>query len=132
MESIQIDWLAVVIAAALNMVIGFVWYSKALFSKEWMKLADVKESEMKKRKGAIFWEAVASLVIAYFLAFFEGYLNVTTVSDGAFVGFCAWLGFVATTQSAKITWEGKSLKLFFIESGYRLLAFLVMGGVIGA
>lgn len=132
MEELQVDWLAIVIAAVLNMIIGFIWYSRALFGKVWLKLAEVKEAEIKKDKLAVVWGLINSLIIAYFLAFFEGYLNVTTVSDGVFVGFCAWLGFVATTQISCVIWAGKPVKLFLVETGYKLLSFLVMSGVIGA
>lgn len=126
MESVQIDWLAVVVAAVLNMVIGYIWYSKALFANA------LKKSVARGDKSSVLWGFVVSLVIAYFIAFFEGYLGVATVSDGVFVGFCFWLGFVATTQISAVIWGGESLKHFFIRTGYKLLAFLVMGGVIGA
>lgn len=132
MEELQIDWMTVVIAAVLNMLIGWVWYSKALFGKTWMQLAGRKESDLKKRKGVLLWTFGNSLVIAYFLAFFEGYLNVTTVSDGVFVGFCLWLGFVATTQISSFLWCGRPFQLFVLNTGAKLLSFLVMGGVIGA
>lgn len=131
MESVQIDWLAVVVAAVLNMVIGYFWYSKALFGDAWKKLADGRGAAKENRLAA-FWGLGVSLVIAYFIALFQGYLGVATVSDGVFVGFCFWLGFVATTQIAAVIWCQQPLKLFFIETGYKLLAFLVMGGVIGA
>lgn len=132
MDTLEMDWLAVCIAAVLNMIIGFVWYSKWLFGKSWMKMADVSEKEIKKDRLAPLWGLVNSLVIAYFLALFEGYLKVTTVSDGVFVGFCAWLGFSATTQIGQWIWEKKPYQLFFIHTGAKLLSFLVMGGVIGA
>lgn len=132
MEELQVDWLAIVIAALLNMIIGFVWYSRALFGDAWMRLKGVKSAEMKKHKWASLWGMINSLVIAYFLAFFQGYLSVTTVSDGVFIGFCLWLGFVATTQISPVIWCAKPLKLFFIDSGYKLFSLLVMSGVIGA
>ena len=75
---------------------------------------------------------IASLVIAYFLAFLEGALGVTTVTDGMFVGFSMWLGFVASTQISAVIWNGAPFQLFVLDTGFRLLSFLVMGGVIGA
>ena len=132
MEGIQIDWLVVVIAAALNMAIGFFWYSKWLFGKTWLKLTHLSERDMQHGKMAILYGSIVSLVIAYFLAFFEGYLGVATVSDGMFVGFCFWLGFVATTQISAVIWHKGSLRLFFINTGHKLVSFLVMGGLIGA
>lgn len=131
MDSIQIDWLTVVIAAVLNMVIGFFWYSKWLFGPTWMKYH--KKMKEDRSKGAtLLYAFIASLVIAYFLAFFEGYLGVTTVTDGMFVGFCFWLGFVATTQINAFLWEKQPWALFLLHASGKLLSFLVMSGVIGA
>ncbi len=132
MEGIQIDWLVVVIAAILNMVISFLWYSNWLFGKLWMKLSHQGDRDMKHEKSAYLYGFINSLVIAYFLAFFEGYLGVTTVTDGMFVGFCLWLGFVSTTQVTSVIWKKRPIKLFFLDTGAKLLTFLVMGGIIGA
>jgi hypothetical protein len=127
-EEIQIDWIAVVIAAIVNMIIGFVWYSKWLFgSSDCLKKGDAAQGIL-----PIVWGAALSFAIAFFLAFFEGHLRVTTVSDGMFISFCLWLGFVATTQISQVIWQARPWKLFFIDAGYKFLSFLVMGGILGA
>jgi archaellum biogenesis protein FlaJ (TadC family) len=132
MERIQTDQLSIVIAALLYMVVNFFWYSKWLFGPAWAKLSHHSESEMKHNKMAMLWSFLVALVIAFFIAFFEGYLGVTTVTDGMFVGFCLWLGFVATTQLSTVIWCNKPLKLFMINTGAKLLSYIVMSGVIGA
>ena len=130
---VPVDWLTIVVAAVLNMAIGWVWYSKWLFGSAWMKLGELKEKELRKGQlKSVFFAFLVSLVIAYFLAFFEVSLGVTTVSDGMFVGFLFWLGFVATTQIPSVIWCKKPFKLFLIDTGYKLLSFLVMSGMIGA
>ncbi len=126
------DYLAIAIAAVLYMVVNMVWYSSKLFGPLWVKLNGLKESNMKNRNLSFVWGFVVALVVAYFLAFFEGYLGVTTVSDGMYVGFCIWLGFIATTQISPVIWCKKPVRLFLIETGSKLLSLLVMGGVIGA
>jgi len=128
----QIDYLAVIIAAVLYMLIGFVWYSKYFFSREWERMAGIHAKERKDNKWPLFWECVVALVTAYALAFFENAYGVTTVADGVFTGFCVWLGFVVTTQLSSAVWLRSHPKMFFIDAGGRLISFLVMGGVIGA
>lgn len=132
MDNVQIDLLTVIIAAILNMIIGFFWYSKWLFGPAWLKIHQMNASDCGKNKACFVYSAIVSLVIAYFLAFFEAYLGVTTVTDGMFVGFCIWLGFVATTQISSVIWSKAPFKLFLIDTGCKLLSFLVMSGVIGA
>jgi hypothetical protein len=132
MELTSVDKVAVLIAAVLNMAINYVWYSKWAFGPFWMKLAGVRESDVKDAKLAMLYGFIASVVTAFFLAWFIGTLNVTTVSDGMFVAFFAWLGFVATTQISGVIWGKKPFQLFLITTGARLLSFLVMGGFLGA
>jgi archaellum biogenesis protein FlaJ (TadC family) len=132
MDHFQVDYGSVLIAALLYMVIGFFWYSKWLFGTLWMKLSGIKESDMKHNRLAPLWGFIVALVMAFFLAYFEAFLGVTTVSDGMFVGFCLWLGFVATTQLTPVIWCKESPQLFLINTGSKLLSLLVMGGVLGA
>lgn len=132
METIQIDWLVVILAAVLNLVIGFIWYSKLLFGSTWAKLSQLSAKELKGNGKTLIMAFVASFVTAYFLAFFVAFLGITTVTDGMFVGFLVWLGFVATTQVSSVIWEKKPFALFLINTGYKLLSFLVMGGLLGA
>lgn len=132
MESVSVDWIAVIGAAVVNMIINFVWYSKWLFAKQWLTLNKMKADQMKGTGGAIAWSFIISIIMAFFLAWFERQMNIVSVQDGIFVGFCVWLGFLATTQSSAVIWCKKPFSLFLIETGNRLLAFLVMGGILGA
>jgi hypothetical protein len=125
MDTPHIDFLSILIAAALNIIIGSVWYSRFLFGK-------MEDSTHKPHKFAFLWNCVVIVITAAVLGFFEAFLGVTTVSDGMFVGFLAWLGFVATTQMYAVIWGKMSVKHFLLHSGCQLLSFLVMGGVIGA
>lgn len=125
------DWLAIVLAAVFNMAIGVVWYSKWLFRSACVKLMDKKDKPKKGAKPVVFGFLV-SLVIAYFLDFFQRHLGITTVSDGMYLGFCLWLGFVATTQISHVVWCHRPWQLFAINTGYKLVSFLVMSGIIGA
>ena len=122
MESLHIDHLAVLIAALVNLVIGFVWYSRYLFGKQ-------MESGSKL---AIVWNGLVAILSAYILAFFEVFLGVTTVSDGMFVGSLVWIGFVAPTQIYAVIWSKMTFKHFLVHSGCQLLTYLAMGGIIGA
>ena len=130
MDYVYIDWLVIILSAILNMVIGVVWYSKWLFGETARKLSSHPRREMNLK--TLIYMLVISLLLAYFLSFFEAHLRVTSVTDGMFVGFLLWLGFVATIQFSSHVWNQTPLKLFLIDSGYRLITFLAMSGLIGA
>ena len=120
-----IDLLSILIAAVVNIIIGFVWYSRYLFKIE-------SDPSHPPRRLAILWTIIIAFVTAYVLAFFEAFLGVTTVTDGMFVGFLVWFGFIATTQISAVIWGKMTFKRFMVHSGCELLTFLAMGGIIGA
>jgi len=60
LEFLSVNWLAVLVAAVAQMIVGFIWFSPALFGKTWMVLhgIDPNSSEqvqqMRKHQGKIF------------------------------------------------------------------------------
>ena len=127
----HIDLYAVLIAAVLYMIIFVCWYSKWLFGATWAKYSAPSARPKMGWKGAVS-NFIIGLVFAYFLAFFDAYLHVTSVGDAMFSSLCLWLGFVLPTHLLAVFWHRISLKGFWIEAGCLLLSLLVMGGIIGA
>ena len=138
---IPINYLAVLVAAISNMVLGFLWYGP-LFGKQWTALMGWSEVEMAagrekmKKEG---WktysiQALAALVMAYVVAhyfvFASTYTNTFGIPGGLMVGFWSWLGFVAPVSLGVVLWDGKPWKLFFLQSGYYLVSLLIMGVII--
>ena len=130
MESIEIDWVAIVVAACVNMVIGSFWYSKWLFGPTWMKLKKIKKIPLSGPKFAVEWGN--SFCIAFFLSFFQAHFQTTSVLDSIFLGLLFWFGFVLTTQIQGAMWNRFTTKQLLIDSEFKLFSFLSMSGVIGA
>src|SRR3989344_4713354 len=108
MQPVQINLMAVVLAAIASMVLGFVWYGP-LFGKQWMKLSGMTQKDMEtaKKKGMEKMHAIAmmgSLVMAYVMTHFIQYVGAMTAELGAQLGFWLWLGFVATVQMSDVLW----------------------------
>lgn len=125
----SVNYVSIVIASVLAMVVGFLWYSPMLFAKQWMKESGLKESDIKKeeaKKGYLIM-FVASLAMAFVLAQLVYVTNANDLVSGATVGFMSWFGFVLTTQVAKVAFEGQSQKLFLINVGHYLVAMMLMG-----
>lgn len=134
MQQVDVNLMAVLVCGVASMIIGYLWYSKMLFGKTWMKLSGVSETDMKKANsnmpvlyGTMF---IASLVMAYVLAHFAKYAGALTLTDGVVAGFWAWLGFVATTMLTNVLYEGKPVKLYLINTGYQLVTLVVMGMIL--
>ncbi len=129
----HIDLYAVMIAAVLYTIIFVCWYSKWLFGEIWIRRIGSQVSEIRKNWwGRVCWNFFLGLCLAYFLAFFDAALQVTSVGDAMFTSLTLWLGFVLPTQLFPVIWTKKSKQVFFIEAGFMLLSLLVMGGIIGA
>lgn len=126
----NVNWLAVIVAGIIPMVLGFIWYGP-LFGKQWMKLTGHKEmgnkDDMPRIYGTMY---VASLVMAYVLAVFISYAGASTIGAGAMVGFWAWLGFVATTMLTGLLFNKKPMNLYFIDAGYQLVTLVLEGALL--
>jgi len=122
-------FLAILISAVVGMIVGALWYSPILFGKTWMKLTGLTKSSMKsKKKGmgkSYFGMFISLLVMAYALSLF---LNV----NGLMGAFWIWLGFIATIMFGSVIWEGKPLKLYFLNAFHWLAVILVMGSILSA
>ena len=132
MDSVQFNFPAVIVAALLSFVIGGAWYSPILFARAWMAEAGISEAQSRQvRLGRVFGlSALASLVMAFNLAAFIG--AKASLGFGLFAGFATGLGWVAMSLGVIYLFEQRSLKLWLINSGYQVLAYTVMGGVLGA
>jgi hypothetical protein len=138
MTGVSVNYLAILVAAIVNMVLGALWYGP-LFGKTWTQLCGFtseKMDEMKKKgmtKSYVLMFA-GSLIMAYVLNYFVVYASSYTNASGAYaglmVGVWAWLGFVAPTTVGMVLWEGKPWKYWYIVSGYYLVALAIMGKIL--
>lgn len=133
-----VNFWPIIIASIAAFAIGSLWYSPLLFGKQWMvlmKIGDKEKSEAKARGGM--WKLytgqfVATFIMFCILAFIAATTRTETTADGAFLGFLAWLGFVAPVNASSVIWENKPWKLALISTGATLLTLVIGGAVIGA
>ena len=128
----DLNYLAIILAALSTFLLGGLWYSPAVFGKAWMKENGFTEESMKGANMAkIFGLAfILALISAINLAMFMG--PEKDVSMGAAYGFAAGFGWVATFVGTHYLFERKSFKLFLINAGYSVVALTVMGVIIVA
>ena len=133
----NVNLLSVLAAGIATMILGFVWYSPALFAKPWMRemgydLNDkAKLKEMQKSAGATYGIAfLAGLVSAFMLGKILSITPIDSALYGMKLGFGVWLGFVATVQLTGALFMKSSMKLLAINTGYQLVCYLVMGAIL--
>jgi hypothetical protein len=67
MPSVDINWIAVIVAAVVNMVVGALWYSPQLFGKQWAKVLGKKVSDMGSANTGYAVTTIGALIQAWVL-----------------------------------------------------------------
>lgn len=137
MPSVDINWWTLVVATLVNMVVGFVWYSPALFAKPWAKLTGRKMNEMGDGTKGYVLTTVGAFIQAFILLHFVSYAayfypTYSSISVGLLTATWAWLGFVAIPQGVNTIFAGTRKKLWAINTGYFLVVLLVNGLILAA
>ncbi|HBH48412.1 MAG TPA: DUF1761 domain-containing protein [Bacteroidales bacterium] len=129
---LQVNYLAVLLAIAVNQVIGALWYSPILFGKVWMKELGIAPDSIAKTDAqrsmllAFIYSILNFLLLAYFIQVVE----TKCPAKGLMVGF--FLGLFSAIQiGINATFESKSMKLFLINALYPLLSYSLGGLIIG-
>lgn len=132
MDLSKLNLLAIALAAASTFLLGGLWYSPILFARSWMREAGLTEEQTRQAPLArVFgFSALASLVMAFNLAAFIG--PKASLGFGLFAGLAAGLGWVAMSLGVIYLFEQRSLRLWLINSGYQVVAYTMMGAILGA
>ena len=124
---------AVVVAAVLPFVLGGLWYSPVMFGNVWMKENNLTGEDLEKGNKAkifglsFFFFLLMSANLAGFLASPD-----TDLPFGMLAGFLAGFGWVALSLAVIGLFERRSWKYMLINGGYLVVAFVLMGTVLGA
>ena len=133
MRDVTLHLTAIGTAAAVRFLIGALWYSPALFVRPWMDCAGITPAQARARmpKG-IALDILASVLMAFAMAFLVGYSGAQGVEGGLSIAFLAWLGLVAPAAWAPIQYEGKPWSLWLLNTGCLLVSLLAMGAILAA
>lgn len=129
----NLNWLAVVVAAAAAFFVNFIWYSRGLFGKAWMKSAGIKEVPKNKQPSMIrplLIGAGSELVLAAAMAVLFDVLALKGILDGALLGVLVAIGFLIANRAMHSNFEGRPTTYRLITDFGDLLAMVVMGVVI--
>ena len=125
------NWLAIIIAAIANMVIGTLWYGTRAFGKSWMSLSGHTMGEGMQTGPLYAMTAVAAVVQAITMSWFVSQTGAASGAAGAIIGLYVGLGFVATAMFAEVLFAGRHPRLYAITAGYSVVAAIVQGAIIG-
>ena len=134
METITVNYWAVITGAVLSMIIGAIWYGP-LFRKKWMEIIgsnpEDKEAMQKMQKSA-----GPLYVVQFVLTIFQVLVLAHLVADTKIAGgleraLWIWAAFVIPTLAGAVMWTNETNRLkwmrFLIQGGYQLVIFTVFG-----
>jgi hypothetical protein len=130
----QINWLAVLLAFAASMVIGFVWYMPAVLGNRWMAAIGKTEEDLKNISGgARIWlpMMLAAALTAVLLAVLIARLGLDNAVAGGLFALVAGLVFRAGGHVIHNGFAGRPAAVTLIDSGHDLVAMAVSGAIIG-
>ena len=127
----SLNYLAIIVGIIINQAIGAAWYGA--WSKPWMAEVGLTQEDMEAMKGtARQWypyviAIVSALVFTLALALLMQGMGTENVVDGLILGLLASVGFILTSYATTYSFEGRSLKLFLINSGYPVISYAIIG-----
>jgi hypothetical protein len=132
-----INFWPILISSVVSFGISTLWYSPFLFGKDWTNLIKIDDKDMGEMKVNNVWRSyiihfIVTLISFVVLGFAIKAVGIDTASNGAFVGFLAWLGFIIPIAVSDILWKKQPIKLALIETVDLLVTLVIGGAIIGA
>ena len=134
METITVNYWAIISGAVLSMIIGGIWYGP-LFGKKWMEIVGVNPADLEARKK-MQKSAGPLYVLQFVLTLFQVFVLAHLVADTKLAGglersLWIWAAFIIPTLAGAVMWTNETGKLkwarFLIQGGYQLVIFVVFG-----
>lgn len=126
MQFLAVNWLAVLVAAVVNMIVGFLWYGP-LFSGTFLRLIGKREEEIEASPVVYLLGFVMGLVTTYVLAVIIAGAGVATWWGGAAIGAVVWIAIGALTSANTILYEDRPVGLWLLFSSYQLVVLTIAG-----
>lgn len=82
----QFNWFAVcAIAALVPMIMGFIWYSKAVFGRSWMRANRFLDEDMKMSGGKMAMTFTLAYIFSYMIAMFVSTIVIHQFTLGSII-----------------------------------------------
>ncbi|VVB71327.1 Uncharacterised protein [uncultured archaeon] len=134
---VSVNWLAILVSGIVSMALGFLWYCKPVFGSKFMKLCGMDKMSPKEIKamqagmGVTYVKAfISALIVSFVLAQLIGLLQITSIVDVLSLVVLLWFGFAYTTGLNNVLFEKKNRQLFFIDTGYSLVQYALIGIIV--
>lgn len=129
---LQLDYLAILVAAVAGVIVGAIWYMPNVLGNAWMAALGRRQWNLGDPRKAIVVRSAATALTAFALAVLLAGGGVTTLAGSLRLGAVVCLGVVVPTIVADYRLAGWSKSLIVITAAHRILHIMVMCAVLGS
>ncbi len=128
----DINYLAVLTATFITMILGALWFSPILFGNKWMKMMGFTEEQLKEDGSVkeMIISVLTSFVEAVVLASLVIMTGADTIFQGIHLGAMIGIGIIAMVNLSNAMFNRVPIKLWLIGSGYRVVYFMINGAIL--
>ena len=133
----DLNYVAVVVAALIPMVLGMWWYApKFGLGDVWLRLIGMTEEEIREGGGGqgplMGLMLISALVQSYVLALLVKMTGAAGFVDGVVLGIWLLVGVIATTSLGVYLFAGRGVRLWAFNNAYHLVGVVLMTGLLAA
>jgi hypothetical protein len=131
-----VNWLAVIVSAAIYFVLGALWYSPPLFARPWQAAIGWDESRQQPQTNPLTYviPGVLYLIAAIATALIAAATGTDTLAEGITLGLITGIGYALPMVGVEATFDPNKpqpMTWFAITVAYHLIGFVILGAVIG-
>jgi Protein of unknown function (DUF1761) len=130
----HVNYLAVLVAAVVVFILGWLWYSPLLFYKPWMRARGLDPAAAmagaKMPVGKLAIELVRCIVLAFIIGHLIVATGVTNWVIALHLGLLLWIGFPVVLLTGSVIWENIPVKVAAIHAGDWLVKMLVISVIL--
>ena len=126
----DLNWWAILVATAVAFALGGIWYGP-VFGKAWLAALGKAAEDLEPSPKPFIISFFTALLTCIVLAALMASLGIATLGGGLVIGALVGVGFIATAMASDSAFCGWGMPLFLIQSGYRVVYSILMGGILG-
>jgi Protein of unknown function (DUF1761) len=128
----ELNWLAVVVATVVYMVLGALWYSPVLFADAWMRASGVTMPEERPGPGIFAFPGIAYLFSSIATAMIAEASGSDSLGEGLALGLVVGVGYAAASALVGATFDDKPDRgtWFAITAGFNCIALVIVALIV--
>ena len=124
-----VNYVAVVVAAIVAIVIGFVWFSPQALGGRWTAYG-VPAAPARPGGSAVGVGVISALLNSWVIALLALNLGGATIGDGVVLGILVWVGFIATVTAAEFAFLRRPWGAWVVNNVHHLIVQVVLGAIV--